>query len=85
MPTVTATDFKERLETFEDTAQTEPVTIVRPGGESLVLISAREYGRLKALDRQGAYFVEDLPDDIKMAIERAEPPEWARQFNHEVD
>jgi len=70
---------------YKEMAQRAPVSITSHGRESLVLLSATEYARLKALDDRVALHPADLPDDMKAALETAQPPEWTKKFNHEYD
>lgn len=46
MTRVSATEFKNNIGTFSDTAMTEPVIITSHQRDRLVLISADEYRRL---------------------------------------
>ena len=63
---------------YKELAQRQPVAITSHGRESLVLLSAAEYVRLKALDDRVALHPADLPDDMKAALEAAEAPEATR-------
>ena len=47
---VSATEAKQKLAAIIDAAQTEPVMIKRQNREIAVLLSPREYGRLRALN-----------------------------------
>jgi prevent-host-death family protein len=68
---------------YKDRALTQPVAITSEGEPRLVLISIEEYERLKRRDRQ-ALRVEELSDEEVALIMAAEPPEEAKQFDHEV-
>ena len=70
---------------FKELAQRGPVAVTSHGRDSVVLISADEYARLKALDDRIALHPADLPDDIKAALEVAKPPDWTKKFNHEIE
>lgn len=61
-----------------------PITITHHGHDSLVLMSAAEYQRLKSRDRQ-VYTVDDVPDEIANAIRTARAPAEAAAFDHEVE
>jgi prevent-host-death family protein len=50
--TVSATDAKQRLAALLDAAQREPVIIRRQKPEVAVILSRREYDRLRALNRE---------------------------------
>ena len=63
----------------------EAVTITKHGRDSVVLISADAYERLKALDTRRAYRVEDAPEEFIRAIAVAEAPAWTSAFDHEVE
>lgn len=52
--------------------------------DSLVIISADEYRRLKTLDSRNAAHLWELPDDLARALETAAPPEFTRQFDSET-
>jgi prevent-host-death family protein len=52
MRTVSATDAKQNLAALLDTAQHEPVLIRRQKRDVAVLLSPREYDRLRALNTE---------------------------------
>jgi prevent-host-death family protein len=81
--TVTSGDFLKAYGRISDAAMREPVSITNHGRERLVLLSADEYRRLKANDRQPLYPWELGDDDLK-ALAVAEAPSAARAFDHEV-
>ncbi|MGB0695787.1 MAG: type II toxin-antitoxin system Phd/YefM family antitoxin [Rhodospirillaceae bacterium] len=84
MTKVSSAEFQRQFGLYRDAAQRAPVTITNHGRETLVLLSADEYQRLKALDLSGSYYAEELPDALKDAIDKAEPPEWTEKFNDEM-
>jgi prevent-host-death family protein len=51
MRTVTATEAKQNLGALLDNAQSEPVVIRRQKRDIAVILSAREYDRLRAINR----------------------------------
>jgi len=59
-----------------------PVTITHH--DSLVLMSAAEYQRLKSRDRQ-VFALDDVPQDIADAVRAARAPGGATEFDHEVE
>lgn len=61
-----------------------PLTITHHGHDSLVLMSAAEYQRLKSLDRQ-VFALDDVPQDIADAVRAARAPGGATEFDHEVE
>jgi prevent-host-death family protein len=83
MITVTSTEFQKSVGRYGEAAQREPVAITSHGRESLVLLSAEEYRRLKQQDRK-AYYVWELPEEELRALATAEAPEEAAQYDHEV-
>jgi len=63
----------------------EPVSVTHNGRESLVVLSADEFKRLKALDTREALYAWELPQDLADALETAEPPAFTAQFDHELE
>jgi len=56
MVTVTAAELQRQFGRYRDLALKEPVSITHHGRETLVVLSADEYRRLKSLDdRQALY------------------------------
>jgi prevent-host-death family protein len=84
-PRVSSSEFLKRYGALSRRAQREPVTITNHGQDSLVLISAEEFRRLKALDTRKAYYSWELPEEWVKALEEAEAPAWTAQFDHELD
>lgn len=84
-PRVSSSEFLKSYGALSRRAQREPVTITNHGQDSLVLISAEEFKRLKSLDTRRAYHPWELPEELKQALEEAEPPAWTAQFDHELD
>ena len=70
MLTVTAATLTKQFGRWRDLAQREPVSITHHGRETLVMISAEEYRRLKALDDRRVYASEELPDDLLAELEK---------------
>ena len=85
MVKVSAGELAKQFGTYAEKAQREPVTITKHGRDSLVLISAEAYERLKSFDTREAYSVFDLPDDVAEAILAATAPEWTAMYDHEVE
>jgi prevent-host-death family protein len=83
MTSVTSAEFQKSFGRYREVAQREPVTITSHGRESLVLLSVEEYRRLKRLDRRALYPWE-LDEQALGALEKAEPPPGAAQFDHEL-
>lgn len=84
MVTVTAAAFQREFGRFREVAQREAVSITNHGRDSLVLLSADEYQRLKALDTREALHVSQLSEDELRALDEARPPEFASSFDHEM-
>lgn len=74
MVTVTAAAFQKAFGHYGDVAQREEVAITNHGRESLVLVSAVEYRRLKSLDTREALPVSQLSAGELDAIDAATPP-----------
>ena len=49
---INSADFQRQFGKFREMAQREPVTVTSYGRESVVLLSATEYKRLKSQDRR---------------------------------
>jgi prevent-host-death family protein len=84
MVTVTAAEFQRQFGRYRDLALKEPVAVTHHGRESLVMLSAEEYKRLKSLDARQAAYPWEMPDDLAEALGRAEPPEFTKQFDREM-
>ena len=80
---VSSAEFLKGYGRISEAALREPVSITSHGRERLVLLSAEEYQRLKQNDRTALYPWELGPDDLR-ALEVAEPPAEAAQFDHET-
>lgn len=83
MVTITAAELQKQFGRYRDLALKEPVSVTHHGRESLVVLAADEYRRLKALDDRQALYAWELPEDAIKALETAEIPEDGAQFNHE--
>jgi prevent-host-death family protein len=70
MVTITAAELQNHFGRYRDLAQKEPVSVTHHGRESVVVMSADEYKRLKALDTRRAYYAHELPDDIVAELEK---------------
>ena len=71
MTTVTATDFKNNVDSFIDKPLKEPVYITKHGRRILAMIDAAELERLiTATDNRQSYFIKDLPKDAIAALEK---------------
>lgn len=80
---VSAAEFQKQFGRYRDAALKQPVSVTHHGRESLVMLAADEYKRLKALDSRQALYAWELPDDLVEALEHAEPPAHTAHFNNE--
>ena len=69
MTTVTASDLQKNFGRYQAQAQREAVKVTSHGRDSVVLISAEDYERFKALDDRIACHPADLPDELKQALD----------------
>ncbi|GJM08831.1 MAG: hypothetical protein DHS20C11_11070 [Lysobacteraceae bacterium] len=83
MSSVKSSEVAKRFGEFAQLAQHEAVEVTSYNRPYVAILSAREYERLRRLDRQ-AYRVPDLPAEIFQAIESAEPSTNAKAFDDEV-
>lgn len=82
MSRVTSTQFIKTPGVYQDEAQREPVVILKHNREHTVLLSAREYQRLKRRDRQ-VFRTEDLSETDLADIAATAPPAEAAAFDDE--
>ena len=83
MMRVTSTELQEKFGKYRETAMREPVSITAHGRDSLVLLSAEEYKRLKRRDRQ-ALLVSELPSDELRDMLESEWSAKGKEFDHEL-
>jgi prevent-host-death family protein len=83
MVTVTAADLQRQFGRYRDLALKEPVSVTHHGRESLVMLSAEEYRRLKSYDDRQALYSWELTDDVVEALHNVVIPEDSAQFDHE--
>ena len=74
-------EVADRFSFYQDEAMLRPVGIQRHGATRVVMISLREYERLKRRDRE-AIRTEDLDDETLDAILHAPIPDEARRLDH---
>jgi len=71
MTTITATEFKKRVDCFIDEPLKEPVYITRNGSRVVAVIDILDLERLITYsDNRQSYFIEDLPPDAIRALEK---------------
>jgi len=71
MKSITAQELQRNIGGAQDMALQEPIAITHHGRERLVLMSVDEYKRL-LVRRRKAYAIEELPEWIVDAVEKAE-------------
>jgi len=81
---VTSAEFQKNFGRYREAAIREAVTITNHGRDSLVLLSADEYRRLKKRDREVLH-VSELSDQDIEAIRTAEIPAETAAFDHELE
>ncbi|MCM8729577.1 type II toxin-antitoxin system Phd/YefM family antitoxin [Hephaestia sp. GCM10023244] len=81
---VSARDVANRFGFYTDEAMQRPVGIQRHGTTRVVMLSLKEYERLKRRDRQ-VIRTEDLDDETLDAILNAPIPEEAERLNALMD
>ena len=75
---VSASEFQQAFGALSDKARHEPVVITKHGRDSLVVMSAEEWQRLKRRDRQVGLTTE-LPEEWIGAVRNAKAPD---EFAH---
>ncbi|GAA0314009.1 hypothetical protein GCM10009087_25480 [Sphingomonas oligophenolica] len=81
---VSAKDVAGRFGFYTDEAMLRPVGIQRHGTTRVVMISLKEYERLKRRDRQ-AIRTEDLDDETLEALQTVSAPAKSIALNHLMD
>jgi prevent-host-death family protein len=71
---VTASEFQQAFGALSDKARRQPVVITRHGRDSLVVMAAEEWERLKRRDRRVG-LAADLPAEWVEAVRHARVPE----------
>jgi prevent-host-death family protein len=79
---VTSAEFQKGFGRYREAALKEPVTITNHGRDSLVLMAADEYRRLKRRERR-VMGLGDFTDADIAAIETSQMPAQAAAFDHE--
>ena len=83
MVTVSAAEFQKNFGQYRERAQREPVTVTSYGRDSVVVVSAEEYQRLKSID-QKAFAIWDADQDDLDAILNSEPHPDTALYDHEL-
>jgi prevent-host-death family protein len=71
---VTASEFQQAFGALSDKARHEPVIITKHGHDSLVVMAAEEWQRLKRRDRRVG-LASELPEDWIEAVRAAKVPD----------
>lgn len=69
MVTITAAELQNHFGRYRDLALREPVSVTHHGRESIVLLSADEYQRLKRYEPSQAPLAEDRKNEIRARME----------------
>ena len=80
--TVTSAELQRAFGLYRDRALAEPVIITHHGRESLVLLSAAEFRRLKTLERRALHPWELSAAEVE-ALEASDVAEEAAAHDHE--
>lgn len=80
---VTASEFQQSFGALSDKARHEPVVITKHGRDSLVVMSAEEYGRLKRRERRVG-LAGELSNEWLEAVENARVPEEFTYLDKEL-
>ncbi|MDQ6703017.1 MAG: type II toxin-antitoxin system prevent-host-death family antitoxin [Pseudomonadota bacterium] len=75
---VTASQFQQAFGTLSDKARHEPVIVTKHGRDSLVVMAAEEWERLRRRDRRAGLTAE-LAEEWVAAVRRAKVPD---EFAH---
>jgi len=86
MPTtVTATEFQRNVGAHVDHALRDPVFITKHKRESLVLVAADEYRRLKELDTRRALYPHELDGETLAEMDKGYQGSPTPHLDHLVD
>lgn len=80
MVTITAAELVKQFGYYRDLARREPVSVTHHGRQSVVVLSAEEYARLKSYDNREVYASQNIPDE--WATELGKPiPAYVTDFD----
>jgi len=82
MVTITAAELQKRFGRYRDMALREPVSVTHHGRESLVMLSAEEYKRLRALDTREAFYTHEFPEDLLDELDKGYEGEPTPHLDH---
>ncbi len=81
---ISSTDFGREPDRYQGLALAEPVVVTRDGRDSVVVISAEEFRRLKRRDRTVLGIEDFTPAEVE-AVRAAEPSKQAEAHDGEMD
>jgi PHD/YefM family antitoxin component YafN of YafNO toxin-antitoxin module len=85
MVRVTSAELQRYFGRFRDRALREPVSVTHHGRDSLVLLSADEFARLKSLDSRQALYAWELSQDALADLAASVPAAECTAFDDEAD
>jgi prevent-host-death family protein len=74
MVTITAAELVKQFGLYRDLARKEPVSVTHHGRESVVVLSAEEYKRLKSYDDREVFAARDIPGDLVEELKKPISP-----------
>jgi prevent-host-death family protein len=80
---VTASEFQQSFGTLSDKARYEPVIVTKHGRDSLVIMAAEEWERLKRRDRI-VHLTSELPEEWIEAVRTAKVPDEFAYLDEEL-
>ncbi len=84
MNRISASELRKEFGRYRKEAQSNPVVITHRGHDDVVLLSIKEFIRLKSLDRQILY-THELPEKVIEEFLTVSIPEEASKFDGECD
>ena len=85
MVKITAAELQRHFGQYREKAMQEPVAVTHHGRDSLVVLSAEEFARLKSFDTRRHFYAWELPDDVDEALAKAAAGLEGTEFNHEME
>jgi prevent-host-death family protein len=86
MPTtITSTEFQRNVGTHVDQALRDPIFITKHSRESLVLVAAEDYRRLKELDTRRALYPHELDDETLADMDKGYQGASTPHLDHLLD
>lgn len=85
MVRITAAELQRHFGQYRETAMREPVAVTHHGRDSLVVLSADEFARLKSFDTRRHHYAWEIPDDVAEELAKAAAGLEGAEFNHEME